>query len=58
VGSRRGLLRLVGALPEVLQVHVEGAVHPVLPLFEVERAHPVLADVLARLRTRGRTVRA
>jgi hypothetical protein len=35
-----------------------GAVHPVLPLFEVERAHPTLADVLARLRTRGRTVRA
>jgi transcriptional regulator with XRE-family HTH domain len=49
--------RLTAALPEPVRVSVEGTAVPVLPLLEVEAAHPSLADVLARLRHR-RTVAA
>jgi hypothetical protein len=59
--------RLVDELPDPLRVGVgvgdaaagelEERLVPVLPLLEVEAAHPRLADVLARLRHR-RTVAA
>lgn len=47
-------LRFVAALPSVVRVEVPGSdvVLPVLPLEEVERAHPQHADVVARWRQR------
>jgi transcriptional regulator with XRE-family HTH domain len=42
-------LRVVPELASTVQI----AGHPVLALWEIERAHPSLADVLARLRARS-----
>lgn len=41
-------VRFVAALPPVLAVHRGAVVVPVLPLVEVRRAHPWLAELLAR----------
>lgn len=49
--------RVTDVLPEAVRIEVEAGVAPVLPLLDVEAAHPQLADVLARLRHR-RTVAA
>jgi transcriptional regulator with XRE-family HTH domain len=49
--------RVVAALPDLVRIEAEGRPVPVLPLLDVEAAHPRLADVLARLRHR-RTVAA
>lgn len=49
--------RLAAEVPTPVHVEVEGMRCPVLPLLEVEAAHPQLAEVLARLRER-RTVAA
>lgn len=46
-------VRLVEELPVTVSVDVEGRTVPVLPAHEVERVHPDLARLLARMRERG-----
>ena len=48
--------RFAPTMPQVLRVEYEDEVLPVLSLLDLERAHPGLATVLARLRERRRTV--
>ena len=45
-------LRLATSLPECLHLEVEGELMPVVPLLDVEDAHPELAALLARFRER------
>jgi transcriptional regulator with XRE-family HTH domain len=48
-------LRTVAALAAPVRIVSADAAYPVLPLWDIEQAHPALAEVLARLRER-RTV--
>jgi hypothetical protein len=50
-------MRIVTELDPPVQIRADGCTWPVLGLLAVEQAHPLVADVLARLRHR-RTVSA